>query len=210
MRFASPLIPRRSSAATSVSPTCNCRTAADHRACRQSGAMTGLATPGARVWLSKSASKTRKLPYSWELVEADFGAGPELVGVNTGHPNPLIGEALAARAPELAAYSSVREVKSARRPAWIPAGRRRPAALLPRDQNVHLMRQPGLAEFPDSVCRRRETRRTWRHGRGRRPRHDALCDQIARRDASRSPATSTLAMARRSTGRAAAASRRWP
>jgi sugar fermentation stimulation protein A len=52
------------------------------------GAMTGLATPGARVWLSKSDKAGRKLPHSWELVEADFGRGLELVGVNTAHPNP--------------------------------------------------------------------------------------------------------------------------
>src|SRR5919201_5507148 len=60
------------------------------------GSMIGLAAPGARVWLSKSASATRKLPYSWELIEVDFGGGSELVGVNTGHPNSLVGAALAA------------------------------------------------------------------------------------------------------------------
>src|SRR5881394_3919048 len=77
------------------------------------GAMIGLQMPGARVWLSKSPSATRKLPYSWELIEADFGAGTELVGVNTLHPNAIVAEALSRQAiPELAGYTRVRrEVK---------------------------------------------------------------------------------------------------
>ena len=58
-------------------------------------------------------SVTRKLPYSWELIEADFGAGPELAGVNTAHPNAIVAEALAAHViSELDGYARTRrEVK---------------------------------------------------------------------------------------------------
>jgi sugar fermentation stimulation protein A len=90
-------------------------------------------------------------------VEADFGAGPELVGVNTGHPNPLIAEVLATRAiPELAAYSSIRrEVKygKASRVDFLLEGDGLPPCYL-EIKNVHLMRVTGLAEFPDSVTAR--------------------------------------------------------
>jgi sugar fermentation stimulation protein A len=77
------------------------------------GAMMGLAAPGSRVWLSKSDKPSRKLSHSWELIEVDLGQGPELVGVNTAHPNPLVGAALAVGLfPELTGYDTIRrEVK---------------------------------------------------------------------------------------------------
>jgi sugar fermentation stimulation protein A len=121
------------------------------------GAMIGLATPGARVWLSKSDKLARKLPHSWELVEVDFGGGVELVGVNTAHPNPLVGAALAVGAiRELAGYSSMRrEVRYGRnsRVDFLLEDGRRPPCYV-EIKNVHLMREPGLAEFPDAKTER--------------------------------------------------------
>jgi sugar fermentation stimulation protein A len=121
------------------------------------GAMTGLTAPGARVWLSKSGNPSRKLSHSWELVEVDFGGGVELVGVNTAHPNSLIGAALAVGAiPELAGYGSIRrEVKYGRnsRVDFLLEGAGRQPCYI-EIKNVHLMRRPGLAEFPDARTER--------------------------------------------------------
>jgi sugar fermentation stimulation protein A len=159
MRFASPLIPAtlvrryKRFLADVILPSGEKITA--HVA--NPGAMTGLATPGARIWLSKSDDPKRKLPYAWELVEADFGAGPELVGVNTAVPNRLVHAALAAGGiAECAGYAAVRrEVKygvNSRVDFVLDCPDRGPCYV--EVKNVHLMRTPGLAEFPDSVTAR--------------------------------------------------------
>lgn len=123
------------------------------------GAMTGLARPLSRVWLSDSGNPLRKLPYTWELVETDLGSGPELVGVDTGHPHQLVAEALeAGLIPELRDYASIRrEVKYGEgansRIDFLLTDPARPSCYL-EIKNVHLMRKPRLAEFPDCVTER--------------------------------------------------------
>jgi sugar fermentation stimulation protein A len=121
------------------------------------GAMTGLAAPGARVWLSKSDNPKRKLSHSWELIEVDLGAGLEIVGVNTAHPNPLVGAALAAGLiPQFAGYEKIRrEVKYGKnsRVDFLLEQAGRPPCYV-EIKNVHLMRRPGLAEFPDAKTER--------------------------------------------------------
>jgi sugar fermentation stimulation protein A len=125
--------------------------------CPNTGTMLGLVAPGSAVWLSSSDSPTRKYKHTWELVEADMGKGPVLVGINTGNPNKLVEEAIGAgRIGTLAAYAGLRrEVKY---------GLNSRIDLLLEDtgkgacyveiKNVHLSRKHGLAEFPDCVTER--------------------------------------------------------
>lgn len=117
------------------------------------GAMLGLSMPGLGVWCSDSLSATRKLPLTLELVEADGG----LVGVNTQNPNRIVAEALRTGAiPELTGYGSVRpEVKygeSSRIDVLLEDANRSPCWL--EVKNCHLLRTPGLAEFPDCIAAR--------------------------------------------------------
>jgi sugar fermentation stimulation protein A len=125
--------------------------------CPNTGSMMGLTTPGSPVWLSESDSPTRKYRHTWELVEADLGAGPTLVGINTNHPNKLVAEAIAARRVKaLAGYPGLRRE--------VNYGRNSRIDLLlecvdkglcyVEIKNVHLSRRHGLAEFPDSVTER--------------------------------------------------------
>ena len=125
--------------------------------CPNTGSMIGLNNPGSVVWLSESDSPTRKYRFTWELVEADLGEGPTLVGINTGHPNKLVAEALAARRIKaLAGYPSLRrEVKygkSSRIDLLLECAKK--GLCYVEIKNVHLSRQHGLAEFPDSVTER--------------------------------------------------------
>jgi sugar fermentation stimulation protein A len=117
------------------------------------GAMLGLAEPGMRVLLSRSASLTRKLPWSWELVEAE-GA---LVGINTAHPNGIVAEAIAEGAvAELTGYDILRrEVRYGKnsRIDILLTGAGKPDTYV-EVKNVHLSRTAGLSEFPDSVTAR--------------------------------------------------------
>jgi len=59
--------------------------------CANTGAMTGCAPEGARVWLSLSDNPKRKYPYSWQLVELKPGV---MACINTMLTNRLVHEAL--------------------------------------------------------------------------------------------------------------------
>lgn len=125
--------------------------------CPNPGAMLGLKEPGARVLLSRATNPARKLPMTWELVQAELPGGPQWVGINTLRPNALVAEAFHAGAiAALAGHDALRpEVRYAQasRVDFLASG----AASGPchvEVKNCHLMRRPGLAEFPDCKAAR--------------------------------------------------------
>ena len=125
--------------------------------CANPGAMLGLTAAGNRVLVSRSTNPLRKLGFSWEVVEASFAGASQLVGINTSRPNALVAEALAAgKLAPFAGYDHVRpEVKygkNSRVDFLLEAGGGPPCYL--EVKNVHFMRRPGLAEFPDCVAAR--------------------------------------------------------
>jgi sugar fermentation stimulation protein A len=125
--------------------------------CANPGSMMGLKQPGSRVWLAPSVNPKAKLAYSWELIEADLPGGPQLVGINTANPNRLAEEAILAGAiPELAGYARLkREVKygANSRVDMVLTTPGAPDCYV-EVKNCHLLRRPGVAEFPDSVTDR--------------------------------------------------------
>ena len=125
--------------------------------CPNTGSMMGLVAPGSVVWLSQSDSPTRKYRHTWEMVEADLGRGPSLVGINTGHPNKLVAAAIeAGRIKELKGYPVLKREQRYGVNSRIDLLLECPEEGLAyvEIKNVHMMRRHGLAEFPDSVTER--------------------------------------------------------
>jgi sugar fermentation stimulation protein A len=125
--------------------------------CPNTGSMIGLKDPGSVVWVSLSDSPTRKYKHTWEMVEADLGKGPALVGINTSHPNKLVAEAIeSGKLKELQGYATLRREqkygKNSRIDLLLEDPKRGRAYV--EVKNVHLSRKHGLAEFPDSVTER--------------------------------------------------------
>lgn len=118
------------------------------------GSMLGLAAPGARIWLEPNDDPKKKLKFAWRLVEHPDG---QFTGVDTGAANRVLKPALTAgRVPGLDGYDLVRpEVRYGQgsRIDFLLSGSGRPDAYV-EVKSVTLSRQPGLAEFPDSVTAR--------------------------------------------------------
>ncbi|MBY6002974.1 DNA/RNA nuclease SfsA [Salipiger bermudensis] len=118
------------------------------------GSMLGLKDEGLTIWLEPNDDPKRKLKYAWRLVEHENGA---FTGVDTGVPNRMLRAALTeGRVAGLEGYDSVRpEVKygANSRIDFLLTAEGRPDTYV-EVKSVTLSRQPGLAEFPDSVTAR--------------------------------------------------------
>lgn len=119
--------------------------------CPNTGAMTGCAEPGSRVWLSESDNPKRKYRYTWELVETAAG---DLACIHSVLANRLVAEAIEAGVvAELQGYPTLkREVK------WGDRGSRIDLMLESPDsgrcyvevKSVTLLSGQSLGLFPDA------------------------------------------------------------
>jgi sugar fermentation stimulation protein A len=123
--------------------------------CANSGSMMSVKEPGARVWLSPATNPARKLRYTWEIIEVNGG----LVGINTGHPNALVADAIAGgHIKELSGYASLKREQKYGKNSRIDILLENPGKppCYVEVKNVTLKRDAGTdhAEFPDSVTER--------------------------------------------------------
>ena len=120
--------------------------------CPNTGAMTGCAEPGDRVWLSRSESKTRKYPHTWELVETAQG----MACVHSALANKVVREAFEkGRIEGFSAYPEVlSEVKygSGSRADLLLQGEA--GRVFVEVKSVTLCRSGGQGVFPDAVSDR--------------------------------------------------------
>ncbi|MFO7910227.1 DNA/RNA nuclease SfsA [Halomonas sp. BLK-85] len=125
--------------------------------CPNTGSMKAVNVPGARVWLSPSNNPSRKLGWTWELIELPQPDGSvALASVHTGRANRIVQAALEAQqiAP-LAGFDTLhREVKvdEARLDFMLEdAGGKRTWIEV---KQVTLKENDGHGYFPDAVSTR--------------------------------------------------------
>ena len=122
--------------------------------CPNTGAMTGCAEPGSRVWLSISKNPKRKYVHTWELVQTAAG---DLACIHSVKANTLVREAIEAGIiKELAGYERIlMEVR-------FGSENSRVDLLLEQGNNqcfvevksVTLLVEDGLGVFPDAISER--------------------------------------------------------
>jgi sugar fermentation stimulation protein A len=120
--------------------------------CPNTGAMTGCAEAGSRVWLSVSDSKTRKYPHTWELVETASG----MACIHSAKANQVVREAFAAGlVPGFDAYPDLRrEVKYGQGSRVDLLLEGESGRVFVEVKSVTLCREGGIGLFPDAVSER--------------------------------------------------------
>jgi sugar fermentation stimulation protein A len=122
--------------------------------CPNTGAMTGCAEPGSRVWLSLSDNPKRKYPYTWELVETMAG---DWACIHSVKANALVKEAIEGGIVEaLSGYDRIRtEVKfgaeNSRVDLLLDSGGDQ---CFVEVKSVTLLLRETLGVFPDAVSER--------------------------------------------------------
>ena len=120
--------------------------------CANPGSMMGLAEEGMKVWLEPNDDPKKKLKFGWRLVDHENG---HFTGVDTSVPNRALKAALmAGDVPGLEAPEVRPEVKYGEKSRidFLLSGSGPDCYV--EVKSVTLCRQPGLAEFPDSVTAR--------------------------------------------------------
>ncbi|MDY7037036.1 MAG: DNA/RNA nuclease SfsA [Thermodesulfobacteriota bacterium] len=119
--------------------------------CPNSGSMLECSKPGRPVYLSRSFSPTRKLKYTWEMIDMPGS----LVGTNTMVPNKLVKASIeAGRIPHLSDYdhiqSEVQYGRNSRIDLFLEKDKKRCFVEI---KNCTLV-SDGVAYFPDAVTSR--------------------------------------------------------
>ncbi|CUH67156.1 Sugar fermentation stimulation protein A [Thalassovita autumnalis] len=120
--------------------------------CANPGSMMGLAEEGMKIWLEPNDDPKKKLKFGWRLVDHENG---HFTGVDTSVPNRALKAALmAGEVPGLEAPEVRPEVKYGEKSRidFLLSGAGLDCYV--EVKSVTLCRQPGLAEFPDSVTAR--------------------------------------------------------
>ena len=125
--------------------------------CPNTGAMTGCAEPGFKVFYSTSDNAKRKYPNTFELAQNHQG---DVIGINTGKANHLVKEAIEHDLiEELQGYSSLStEVKygkeNSRIDIKLSAPNKVDCYIEVKSATLLLDQHTGLGGFPDAVTSR--------------------------------------------------------
>ena len=120
--------------------------------CPNSGSMMGLLNKGNKVWFSQSDDPKRKLKYTLQIIEIN----KKMVGINTHLTNKIILKSLEEKKIKLLTkFNNIKsEVKFSTNTRFDFLLSNNKEKCFLEVKNVTLMRQKGIAEFPDAITLR--------------------------------------------------------